>query len=95
VLFLFTISSSSLIFRGINFSPVARLVFWRFIANFGLLTWLGACPAESPFTEVSQVCSVIYFILVIIIALWSHVVTYNYLYSKFVPNYNYTQLIKL
>jgi ubiquinol-cytochrome c reductase cytochrome b subunit len=38
VLFLFTISSTSLIFRGINFSPVARFVFWSFIANFGLLT---------------------------------------------------------
>ena len=94
VLFLFTISSSSLIFRGINFSPVARLVFWSFIANFGLLTWLGACPAESPFTEVSQICSVVYFSLVIVIALWSHVVTYNYLHPKFINNFNYTQLVK-
>ena len=82
VLFLFTISSTSLIFSGINFSPVARFVFWSFIANFGLLTWLGACAAESPFTEVSQVCAVLYFLLVTVIALWSHVVTFLYLNSS-------------
>jgi hypothetical protein len=47
-----------------------------------LLTWLGACAAESPFTEVSQVCAVLYFLLVTVIALWSHVVTFLYLNSS-------------
>jgi len=78
-LFVFSISSSTLIFRGINFSPIARFVFWLFIANFFLLTWLGACPAEAPYTEVSQVCSIVYFFLISSMASWSHVVTYLYL----------------
>ena len=78
-LFVFSISSTSLIFRGINFSPVARFVFWTFVANFFILTWLGACPAEEPFTGVSQVCSVLYFVLISSIAAWSHVATYVYL----------------
>jgi len=37
-LFFFRISSKKLLFRGFNFSPVARLVFWSFIGNFFLLT---------------------------------------------------------
>lgn len=78
-LFVFTISSSTLIFRGINFSPLARFVFWMFIANFLLLTWLGRCPAESPYTEVALFCTVLYFVLISLIAAWSHIVTYLYL----------------
>lgn len=69
VLFVFTISSRTLIFRGINFSPIARFVFWSFITNFLLLTWLGSCPAESPYTEVALLCTVLYFVLVSIMAL--------------------------
>ena len=79
-LFVFTISSTSLIFRGINYSPVARFVFWTFVANFFLLTWLGRCPAESPYTEVALACTVIYFVLISALAIWPHVVTYIYLH---------------
>lgn len=78
-LFVFTISSSRIIFSGINFSPIARFVYWRFIANFFLLTWLGRCPAESPYNEVALFCTVLFFILISAIAAWSHVVTYLYL----------------
>ncbi len=81
-LFVFTISSSSLIFRGINFSPLARFVFWRFVANFLLLTWLGRCPAETPYTEVALFCTVLYFVLISLIAAWSHIVTYMYLRDR-------------
>lgn len=78
-LFVFTISSSRIIFSGINFSPIARFVYWRFIANFFLLTWLGRCPAERPYNEVALFCTVLFFILISAIAAWSHVVTYLYL----------------
>ena len=78
-LFVFTVSSSRIIFSGINFSPIARFVYWRFIANFFLLTWLGICPAERPYNEVALFCTVLFFILISAIAAWSHVVTYLYL----------------
>lgn len=78
-LFVFTVSSSRIIFSGINFSPIARFVYWRFIANFFLLTWLGRCPAERPYNEVALFCTVLFFILISSIAAWSHVVTYIYL----------------
>lgn len=78
VLFAFSIYSKRLLFRGFNFSPIARLLFWSFISNFLVLTWLGACPAESPFNEVALGCTIIYFTLAIIIVRWSHVVSYYY-----------------
>ena len=78
-LFVFTVSSSRIIFSGINFSPIARFVYWRFIANFFLLTWLGRCPAERPYNEVALFCTVLFFILISAIAAWSPVVTYLYL----------------
>ena len=81
VLFLFSIYSNTLLFSGFNFSPIARLLFWTFISNFILLTWLGACPAESPYNEVALMCTFIYFILVFVIIRWNHYITYNYLNS--------------
>lgn len=78
VLFAFSVYSKSLIFRGFNYSPVSRLLFWSFIRNFVILTWLGACPAESPFNEVGLFCTVLYFTLVVVMISWSHLVTYNY-----------------
>lgn len=78
-LFGFSVKSSTLLFRGMNFSPLARLVFWRFISIFLLLTWLGSCPAASPYTEVSLGVTVLYFNFIVVLILWSHVVTQSYL----------------
>jgi len=78
-LFVFSISSTTLIFRGMHFSPISRFLFWRFISNFLLLTWLGSCPAETPYTEVALFCTVLYFILISALASWSHLVSYFYL----------------
>jgi len=89
-LFVFTLSSSTLIFRGMHFSPVSRLVFWTFVANFALLTWLGSCPAESPYNEVALACTVIYFVLISCIRSWSHFVTYFYLSSDTKHSYSYS-----
>ena len=79
VLFGFSIYSQNLLFRGFNFSPVARLLYWTFISVFLLLTWLGSCPAETPYNEVGLLCTVVYFALVAVIIAWSHVITYLYL----------------
>jgi quinol-cytochrome oxidoreductase complex cytochrome b subunit len=78
-LFLFSISSSNHFFRGCIFSPFSRFLFWRLISNFFLLTWLGACPAESPFTEVSLVLTVSYFLIMSLIVIWPHLTNYYYL----------------
>lgn len=47
---------------GQVYSPFARLMFWVFIFDFALLTWLGSCPAEAPYINLSLVCTGAYFI---------------------------------
>jgi len=79
-LFLFSISSSNHLFRGSFYSPISRLVYWTLITNFILLTWLGACPAETPYTEVALALSITYFILLRILCIWPHLTTYFYLH---------------
>lgn len=81
ILFLFSISSKNLLFSGFFLSPLARLVFWSFVTNFLLLTWLGSCPAESPYIEVALLCTIIYFILISLIIVWAHLVEFFYFYK--------------
>lgn len=80
-LFLFSIGSRKFLFSGFNYSPIARFLFWSFVSTFFVLTWLGSCPAESPFTFVALFMTVVYFFLLFVLVIWSHGVTYFYLYS--------------
>jgi len=77
-LFVFSLLSSNHLFRGVMFSPLARFLFWTLVSIFLLLTWLGRCPAESPYTEVSLLLTFAYFIVISAIAVWSHLVTFFY-----------------
>jgi len=79
VLFLFSVSSSNLLFRGMMYSPLARFTFWSLVTVFLLLTWLGSCPAESPYTEVALLSTVVYFLLILVMCVWPHVSTYYYI----------------
>lgn len=47
---------------GVVYSPFRRFVFWLFVGNFFLLTWLGSCPAEPPYVGLSLICSILYFL---------------------------------
>jgi len=47
--------------RGIQFRPLSKIVFYIFIANFLILTQLGAKHVESPFIEFGQISTVLYF----------------------------------
>ena len=69
VLFLFPISAHHLVFSGFNFNPISRLIFWSLVADFTLLTWLGRCPAEAPFSFVALVSTVVYFVLITVLIL--------------------------
>jgi len=80
VLFAFTLTRSNLIFRGYFYSPISRLLFWFFVSDFFLLTWLGRCPAESPYVEVALARTVVYFVLVLLCLVFP---SYSsYIYSK-------------
>ena len=47
--------------RSGQFRPMYRALFWLFVADFVLLTWLGINHAEEPYTTIGVVASVYYF----------------------------------
>ena len=47
--------------RGITFKPIMKLLFWMFVANFLTLMVLGAKHVETPFIEIGQICTFLYF----------------------------------
>tara|TARA_B110001450_G_C17651876_1_gene493666 strand:- start:886 stop:2046 length:1161 start_codon:yes stop_codon:yes gene_type:complete len=53
--------------RSSFFRPFHRVIFWIFIANFFLLMWLGQCPVESPYIEISQASALLYFAYYLVI----------------------------
>lgn len=47
--------------RGLQFRPLSKIAFYVFVANFLILMQLGAKHVESPYIELGQVCTVLYF----------------------------------
>ena len=47
--------------RSNRFKPLSRKVFWLFIGNFFLLTYLGGLRAEDPYVIVTQASTIFYF----------------------------------
>jgi len=47
--------------KGFQFRPISKFFFWVFVANFLILMKLGACHVETPFIELGQFSSVLYF----------------------------------
>ena len=47
--------------RGMQFRPLSKIAFYAFIANFLILMQLGAKHVESPFIELGQISTVLYF----------------------------------
>jgi ubiquinol-cytochrome c reductase cytochrome b subunit len=48
--------------RGIQFKPLNKIVFFIFVGNLLLLMVLGAKHVESPFIEIGQIATLIYFV---------------------------------
>nr|QVT11153.1 cytochrome b [Rhagoletis pomonella] len=53
-------------FRGIQFYPINKILFWTMVVTVILLTWIGARPVEDPYVLVGQILTVIYFLYYII-----------------------------
>jgi ubiquinol-cytochrome c reductase cytochrome b subunit len=47
--------------RGIQFKPLSKIAFYIFVANFIILMQLGAKHVESPFIELGQISTILYF----------------------------------
>jgi ubiquinol-cytochrome c reductase cytochrome b subunit len=52
--------------RGIQFRPLSKIVFFIFVANFLILMLLGAKHVESPFIELGQISTILYFLYFLI-----------------------------
>nr|BAN04763.1 cytochrome b [Cynops pyrrhogaster] len=53
--------------RSLMFRSTSQTLFWLLVANTLILTWIGGMPVESPFTEIGQIASILYFLLFIIV----------------------------
>nr|NP_739658.1 cytochrome b [Bassozetus zenkevitchi]BAC23189.1 cytochrome b [Bassozetus zenkevitchi] len=53
--------------RGLTFRPLTQILFWTFIANVLILTWIGGMPVEHPFIIIGQVASTTYFLLILVL----------------------------
>jgi ubiquinol-cytochrome c reductase cytochrome b subunit len=53
--------------RGIQFRPFSKIAFYIFVANFLVLMQLGAKHVESPFIELGQISTILYFSYFLII----------------------------
>lgn len=55
-------------FRRVSFYILIKIVFWVYIINWFLLTWIGACVVESPYVILGIHFRIFYFLLYI--GLW-------------------------
>jgi ubiquinol-cytochrome c reductase cytochrome b subunit len=47
--------------KGLQFRLLSTIIFWGFVTNLFILMILGGCHVESPFIEVGQISTCIYF----------------------------------
>jgi ubiquinol-cytochrome c reductase cytochrome b subunit len=47
--------------KGFQFRPLSKIAFWVFVVNFLILMKLGACHVESPYIELGQISTALYF----------------------------------
>nr|YP_097283.1 cytochrome b [Bolitoglossa n. sp. RLM-2004]AAU20733.1 cytochrome b [Bolitoglossa n. sp. RLM-2004] len=52
--------------RSLMFRPMTQMFFWLFITNTLILTWIGGQPVETPFIEIGQTASLLYFTLFLV-----------------------------
>lgn len=68
-------------FQRIIFYPINQILFWTFINIIIILTWLGSQRVESPFTEIRQIITILYFsfylINPILIIIWDKLIFFN------------------
>nr|UXW93488.1 cytochrome b [Runaria sp. 'striata'] len=49
------------LFKTLMFYPLNQILFWMFIVNLILLTWIGASPVTPPYIIISQLLALIHF----------------------------------
>jgi len=75
--------------KGLQFRPLSKLGFWIFVANFLILMKLGACHVESPFIELGQISTVLYF------SYFAIIVPFNSLFKNSIIEFNFVYSSKV
>nr|QHT64928.1 cytochrome b [Microphthalmus similis] len=52
--------------KGNSFYPLNQFLFWCFVSNAMLLTWIGGCPVEEPYEMLGRWFTFLYFVLILI-----------------------------
>ena len=68
--------------RGLSFRPLGKILYWSFMVNFILLTWIGSKPVEDPYIFIGQVSSIFYFSYFLILVPLVGYIENNLLFSK-------------
>lgn len=53
--------------RSKQFRPISKFLFWFFVADFAILTYIGGQVVEEPFITIGQVASALYFLYFLLI----------------------------
>jgi ubiquinol-cytochrome c reductase cytochrome b subunit len=53
--------------RGSQFRPIMKFIFWIFVSNFFILMWIGSQHPVSPYSEIGQVSTILYFAWFVVI----------------------------
>nr|AIU41508.1 cytochrome b [Plethodon serratus] len=55
--------------QSLTFQPISQILFWTLVLNTLMLTWIGSQPVETPFIEIGQFISTLYFMLFLLLPL--------------------------
>ncbi len=47
--------------RSLQFRPISKMLFWFFVADFIILTYIGGQVVEEPWITIGQLSSIFYF----------------------------------
>ena len=47
--------------RGNQFRPLMKFMFWVFVGDFFILMWIGSMHPNTPYVEIGQVATALYF----------------------------------
>nr|ATV96470.1 cytochrome b [Phrynocephalus vlangalii pylzowi] len=68
--------------RTMAFRPTSQIMFWIFISNIFILTWVGGQPVQYPTIELGQTASLIYFSMLIALMPGISILENKILYQK-------------
>lgn len=71
--------------KGFQFRPISKFLFWGFVVNFFILMKLGACHVESPFIELGQISTALYFSYFIFMVPMSSLIENTLIDLNFLP----------